>query len=58
MHLPIASYLGTLDAPREGRDDGIEPEDGVGGPIPKMEGTLEYMPEQEMLAKRVSSNKH
>ena len=29
-----------------------------GGPIPKMEGPLEYMPEQEMLAKRVSSNKH
>ena len=29
-----------------------------GGPIPKMEGPLEYMPEQEMLTKRVSSNKH
>ena len=29
-----------------------------GGPIPKMEGPLEYMPEQEMLNKRVSSNKH
>ena len=54
----VASHLGTLDAPREGRDDGIEPEDGVGGPIPKMEGPLEYMPEQEMLTKRVSSNKH
>ena len=47
-----------LDAPREERDDGVEPEDGVGGPIPKMEGPLEYMPEQEMLTKRVSSNKH
>ena len=47
-----------LDAPREGRDDGVEPEDGVGGPIPKMEGPLEYMPEQEMLAKWVSSNKY
>ena len=47
-----------LDAPREGRGDGIEPEDGVGGPIPNMEGPLEYMPEQEMLTKRVSSNKH
>ena len=29
-----------------------------GGPIPKMEGTLEYMPEYEMLTKQVSSNKH
>ena len=54
----VASHLGTLDAPREGRDDGVKPEDGVSGPIPKMEGPLEYMPEQEMLAKRVSSNKH
>ena len=58
MHLHLVSHLDTLDAPREGRDDGIEPEDGVGGPIPKIEGPLEYMPEQEMLAKRVSSNKH
>ena len=54
----LASHLGTLDAPREGRDDGIKPEDGVGGPILKMEGSLEYMPEQKMLAKQVSSNKH
>ena len=45
MHLHIASYLGTLDAPREGRDDGIEPEDGVGGLFLNMEGPLEYMPE-------------
>ena len=58
MHLLLASHLGTLDAPREGRDDGFEPEDGVGEPVPKMEGTLEYMPKQEMLTKRVSSNKH
>ena len=34
----LASHLGTLDAPRDGRDDGVELEDGVGGPIPKMEG--------------------
>ena len=27
MHL--ASHLGTLDAPREGRDVGAKPEDGV-----------------------------
>ena len=58
MHLYLASHLCTLDAPREGRGDGIEPKDGVGGPIPKMEGPLEYMPEQEMLVKRVSSNKY
>ena len=58
MHLHLASHLGTLDAPREGRDDRIEPEDGVGGPFPKMEGPLEYMPKQEMLTKRLSSNKH
>ena len=58
MHLHIASYLGTLDAPREGRDDGIEPEDGVGGLFPKMEGPLVYMPEQDMLTKGVSYNKH
>ena len=41
----VASHLGTLDLPCEGHDDGVEPEDGVGGPIPKMEGPLEYMPE-------------
>ena len=40
----LASHLGTLDASREGRHDGIKLEDGVGGPIPKMEGPLEYMP--------------
>ena len=38
MHLHIASHLGTLDAPREGRDVGAKPEDGVGGSIPRMEG--------------------
>ena len=58
MHLHLASHLCTLDAPHEGREDGIELEDGVGGPIPKIKGPLEYMPEQEMLTKRVSSNKH
>ena len=47
-----------LDAQREGLDDGIKPGDSVGGPIPKMEGPLEYMPELEMLTKRVSYNKH
>ena len=34
------------------------PKTVYGGPIPKMEGPLEYMPEQEMITKRVSSNKH
>ena len=28
----------------EARDNGVEPEDSVGGPIPKMEGPLECMP--------------
>ena len=41
MHLHLASHLGTLDEPCEACDDGVEPEDGVGGPIPKMEGPLE-----------------
>ena len=45
MHLHFSSHLGMLDAPHEGRDDGVEPEDSVDGPIPKMEGPLEYMPE-------------
>ena len=54
----VASHLGMLDAPREGCDDEVKLEEGVGGPIPKIEGPLEYMPKQEMLTKRVSSNKH
>ena len=41
----IESHLGMLDAPHEGRDDGVKLEDGVGGPIPKTKGPLEYMPE-------------
>ena len=32
------------------------PKTVYGGPILKMEGPLEYMPKQEMLIKRVSSN--
>ena len=40
----VASHLGMLHAPREGRDAGVKPEDGVCGPILKMEGPLEYMP--------------
>ena len=47
MHLHLASHLGTLDEPREGRDVGTEPkngiwwtypEDGVGESIQKAEG--------------------
>ena len=41
MHLYIcivASHLGTLDAPREGRDVGAEPKDRVGESIQKTEG--------------------
>ena len=34
------------------------PKTVYGGPIPKMEGPLEYMLEHEMLTQRVSSNKH
>ena len=37
MHLHLASHLGTLDEPREGRDVGAETEDGVWW-IQKMEG--------------------
>ena len=33
---------------REACDSGVEPEDSVGGPIPKMEGPLECMPREEM----------
>jgi hypothetical protein len=29
----LASYLGMLDEPHEGRDVGAKPKDGVGGPI-------------------------
>ena len=29
MHLHLASHLGALDEPREGRDVGANPKDGV-----------------------------
>ena len=35
MNLHIASHLGTLDEPREGRDVGAKPEDGVWWIYPK-----------------------
>ena len=34
----LASHLGTLDEPCEGRDVGAKPEDGVWWTYPKMEG--------------------
>ena len=41
---------------REVHDNGVKPEDGVGGPIPKMEGPLECMPRGKMFPKMVQAN--
>ena len=38
MHLHLASHLGALDEPREGRDVKPNSKVGFGGSIPKMEG--------------------
>ena len=58
-HCCISSrYARCTTRGHEACDNGVEPEDGVGRPIPKIEGPLEYMPEQKMLTKRVSSNGH
>jgi hypothetical protein len=46
-----------LDEPREGRDVGAMPEDGVWWTYPE-DGKMKQVPGWEMLAKRVSSNKH
>ena len=35
MHLHLASHLGTLDEPREGREVRTEPEDGVWWTFPE-----------------------
>ena len=52
LHCCISSrYARCTACGREGHDVGVELEDGVGGPIRKMEEPLEYMSEQEMLAK-------
>ena len=48
IHLHRASHLGALDEPREGHDVGAEPEDG----------RTKQVSRWEILAKRVSSNKH
>jgi hypothetical protein len=55
MHL--ASHLGMLYAPREGRDVRAKPEDGVWWTYPE-DGRTKQVPGWEMLAKRVSSVKH
>ena len=52
----LASHLGTLDEPRDGRDVGAKPEDGVWWTYPN-DGRTKQVPRWEMLAKRVSSNK-
>ena len=57
MHLHLASYLGTLDEPREGHDVGAEPEDGVWWTYPE-DGRTRQVLGWKILAKRVSSNKH
>ena len=35
IHMYLASHLGTLDEPREGREVGTEPEDGVWWTFPE-----------------------
>ena len=57
MHLHLASHLGALGEPREGRDVGDEPKDGVLWTYPK-DGRTGQVLGREMLTKRVSSNKH
>ena len=57
MHLHLASHLGALDEPHEGRDVGVEPEDGVWWTYPEGGRTGQVL-EREMLTMRVSSNKH
>ena len=48
LHCCISSrYARCTTRGREARDNGVEPEDGVGGPIPKMEAPLECVPRVE-----------
>ena len=53
----LASHLGTLDEPHEGSDIRAKPKDGVWWTYPE-DGRTKQVPTWEMLAKRVSSNKH
>ena len=48
MHLHLASHLGALDEPREGRDVGAEPEDGVWWTYPEG-GRIGQVLRREML---------
>ena len=57
MHLHLASHLGMLDEPRAGWDVGAEPEDGVWWTYSEGGRTRQVLG-WEVLAKRVSSNKH
>ena len=57
MHLHLASYLGTLDKPREGRDVEAEPEEGVWWTYPE-DGRTRQVLGWKMLTMRASSNKH
>ena len=57
MHLHLASHLGTLDEPCEGRDVRAEPKEGVWWTYPE-DGRTRQVLGWEMLTKQVSSNKH
>ena len=48
LHCCISSrYARCTMCGGEAGDNGVEPEDDVGGPFPKMEGPLECMPRME-----------
>ena len=51
MHLHLASHLGMLDEPHEGRDVGTEPEDGVWCTYPE-DGRNEQVLGPEMSPRR------
>ena len=49
LHCWISSrYARCTMCGHEAHDNGVKPEDGISGPIPKMEGPLECMPRAEM----------
>jgi hypothetical protein len=56
MHLHLASHLGTLGKPRDGRDVGAEPEDGIWWIYSEDRRTLECMHWVEMSPKTVQAN--
>ena len=57
IHMHLASHLGALYEPREGRDVGAKPKDGVWWTYPE-DGRTRQVLGWEMLTKQVSSNKH